>query len=117
MTASSYSLVVAALLLSAGCEKKTVAEPVPTSGDVKIEANQKGYVPPAVALKKGAPARLIFTRTSDDTCATEVVFPELKIKKDLPLNTPVTVDVPTDSARTLTFACGMDMFKGSVVVK
>ncbi len=56
-------------------------------------------------------------RTSDKTCATEVVFPDLAIKKDLPLNQPVAVDVPTDSARTLTFQCGMAMYKGMLVVK
>ena len=109
--------VLAALVLCAGCSKPSSNEPIPTSGDVKIQANEKGYVPSSVAFKKGAPARLIFTRTTDETCATEVVWPDLGIKKELPLNTPVTIDVPTDRDRTLSFACGMDMFKGNVVIK
>jgi plastocyanin domain-containing protein len=57
-----------------------------------------------------------FVRTTDQTCATEVVFPDLGINQKLPLNQPVKVDVPTDAAKTLTFQCGMGMYKGSVVV-
>ena len=82
-----------------------------------IRADENGFTPTSVAVKKGAPASLVFTRTSDETCAKEVVFPEIKLKKDLPLNTPVTVDVPSGDARTLTFQCGMGMFKGKVVIQ
>ena|SRR5277367_2058874 len=84
---------------------------------VAIRADDKGFTPSSIALKKGAPSTLTFTRTSDDTCATEVVFPELNVKKTLPLNQPVDVDVPTGDARTLAFTCGMGMFKSAVVIE
>ena len=42
----------------------------------------------------------------DETCATEVVFPELNVKKELPKGTPVTIEIPTDKDRRLTFQAG-----------
>ncbi len=84
---------------------------------VAITVDGNGFTPNHVELKVGAPAQLVFTRTSDATCATEVAFPELELKKSLPLNQPVTVDIPTSAARQLTFQCGMGMYKSAVVVR
>ena len=86
------------------------------SQQTAITVDDKGFTPSSVSVKKGDHAQLVFTRTTDSTCATEVVFPEINLKKALPLKQPVTVDVPTDAARTLTFQCGMGMFKSSVVI-
>ncbi len=99
-------------ILTLGCNK---AETKP--GTIAITADQKGFTPSSVSVDKGKPVTLAFTRTSEDTCATAVVFPELNLKKDLPMNTTVYVDVPTDSARTLKFTCGMGMYESSVVIK
>jgi plastocyanin domain-containing protein len=91
-----------------------------STGQARVVADEHGFTPSSLALARGAPgskATITFTRTSDKTCATEVVFPELHINKPLPLNEAVAIDVPTDNARTLTFQCGMGMFKGALVVK
>ena len=101
-----------------GCNKKThgAAPGAVSTGPVAITVDGDGFKPSSVTFKKGAPGTLVFTRTVDDTCATEVVFPQLSIKKDLPKNTPVTITVPTDKEQKLTFQCGMGMYKSSVVV-
>lgn len=112
-----FGLVAVGALAAAGCNKKT--DPAPAgaqTGPVAITVDGDGFKPSSVTFKKGAPATLIFTRTTDDTCATEVVFPQLDIKKELPKNTPVTITVPTDKEQKLTFQCGMGMYKSSVVV-
>jgi plastocyanin domain-containing protein len=89
----------------------------PRSGIIPVTADDNGFTPNKLELKQGAKATLVFTRTSQKTCADKVVFPELNVSKDLPLNTAVSVDVPTDAPRSLAFQCGMGMFKSSVVVK
>src|SRR4029078_2304932 len=101
-----------------GCDKPADAQPAPAAASkgVAITVDGEGFKPGKVTLKKGPPGDMVFTRTSDETCATEVVFPQLNIKKDLPKGKPVTITVPTDKEQTLTFQCGMGMYKSSVVV-
>jgi plastocyanin domain-containing protein len=75
------------------------------------------FTPPSVTLKAGQPARLHFRRGDKASCADEIVFPDLNIRKKLAVNETVTIDVPAQQARTLSFACGMNMMKGTVVVQ
>lgn len=82
-----------------------------------VTVDQKGFHPTHLELKKGGPGTITFLRTSDDTCAKEVVFKQLDIKKELPLDQPVSIDVPTSEARDLTFACGMGMFESTLTIQ
>src|SRR5262245_35888546 len=78
----------------------------------KINVTTRGFEPTSVNLKANVPAKLTFTRLTNDTCATEVVVPDYKIKKDLPLNKAVDVEFTPTKAGDVTFTCGMSMFKG-----
>jgi plastocyanin domain-containing protein len=114
-----------ALAVLPACDKKS--EPSPESvaitasaGSARVEVGEHGFSPSSLTIPKGAPGSTVavtFVRSTDDTCAKEVVFPDLGIKKDLPLNEPVIIDLPTDASRTLTFQCGMAMYKGALVVR
>lgn len=89
-------------------------------GGLRVTGTEHGWTPSTLSLPQGAAGStttVTFVRTTDKTCATEVVFPDLGMKKELLLNQPVAVQVPTDTARTLTFQCGMAMYKGKLVVK
>jgi plastocyanin domain-containing protein len=85
-------------------------------GVVEVTADERGFTPGHIQVKQGQKTTLRFKRTSDKTCATAVVFPELEIKKDLPLGQPVDIQVPTGQKRTFGFQCGMGMYKSSVVI-
>lgn len=76
-----------------------------------------GYSPSTVVLKKGVPAKVNFDMQDHTACLSHVVFPSLGVNKDLTKQKITTVDIPTDKAGEIDFACGMDMFHGKVVVK
>lgn len=106
------ALVVAAAACSKPAPDATPAVP----GEVAIRVDGEGFTPSQVTAAKGKPLTLVFTRTTDSTCAKEVVFPDLKIEKPLPKDTPVRIELPVAEARTYTMQCGMAMFKGKVVI-
>ena len=94
------------------------AEP-PTSAveENRVFVTENGYEPAKVSVHAGAPAKIVFLRTTDKTCGTEVVFPSLTIRRALPLNQPVAIEFTPRAAGELTFICGMNMLRGSVVVE
>ena len=121
-TAASLLLAALGSSMGAGCNKNSDAaekRTPPPSCATCVVADERGFTPSRIDLKAGAKGEtreVTFTRTSDDTCARDVVFPELGIKQPLPLNQPVVLKLPADTARTLNFQCGMGMYKSSVVV-
>ncbi|HEY0466727.1 MAG TPA: cupredoxin domain-containing protein [Polyangiaceae bacterium] len=87
------------------------------AGKVSITVDGRGFHPSSVEITKGQKTTLEFRRTSAETCATSVVFPDLKLEKALPLNQTVAIELAADLSSTLTFQCGMGMFHGKVVAK
>jgi plastocyanin domain-containing protein len=83
---------------------------------VDVTAGSHGYTPASIAAKKGESLVLRFTRTAKGDCMAQVVFPELKITKDLPLDTPVEIPIKADKPGKIEFQCGMAMVHGSVDV-
>jgi RND family efflux transporter MFP subunit len=83
----------------------------------RVIVSEKGFEPARVTLRAGVPARLTFMRTTDATCATEVVIPSLNIKRSLPLNQPVDIEFTPEKAGEIRFACGIGMFSGTLVVQ
>ena len=66
-----------------------------------IEITQNGYQPSSLRLKRGVPARLTFVRRTEQTCATEVVFSDFGIRRELSLNTAVIINfMPIDTLQS-----------------
>lgn len=124
------SVLLAALALAAAtasCSKPSDAgQPQPAAGGtagpalegrrVDVTAGPEGYSPATIEAKKGESLVLRFTRTTKSDCLAQVVFPEQKITKDLPLNTPVEIGIKADKAGKIPFQCGMAMIHGSINV-
>lgn len=82
-----------------------------------IEITAEGYKPESITVEVGKPVTITFIRRTDQSCGTEITFPELKITKPLPLNIPVEVTFTPQRAGNINFTCGMDMLHGKVVVR
>ena len=106
-------LVLAMIAIGGFAVAQKKAEAAQTA---KISITAKGFEPASVNLKANVPAKLTFLRTTNETCATEVVIPDYKIKKELPLNKAVDVEFTPTKTGDFAFACGMNMFKGKIVV-
>ena len=89
----------------------------PAMQEASVAVNEASFSPQRLTLQAGVPARITFTRTTDKTCATEVVVPSLNIKKSLPLNQPVAIEFTPVTTGEVAFACGLNMLKGVVVVQ
>lgn len=107
----------AATASSVGGGAATPPAAAPGVQTARIVVNEQGFDPPKVGVRAGTAARLTFVRTTDKTCGTEVVFPSLNIKRALPLNEPVQIEFTPSRTGEIAFACGMNMFKGMVVVE
>ena len=83
---------------------------------ISIEAGKDGYVPDKIAGKPGEKLMLVFTRTVDGECLAELKTPDGKLVP-LPKNSPVEIAVTVPQDGEVQFACGMNMFTGSIVAQ
>ena len=83
---------------------------------IDVEVNG-GYSPETIVLKKGVPTTLNFTRKDKSSCLDRVVFSDFGINQELPINQKEAVQIDTDQAGEYSWACGMDMFHGKLIIK
>ncbi len=98
-------------------DQSKVAKDYPAPADaIKVTVSKNGFEPSEIKVEKGKPAKLAFYRADAENCASEVIFSKLNITKKLPVGETVLIEfTPTDSGE-ISFACGMNMLKGKVIV-
>lgn len=74
------------------------------------------YKPQRIEITEGEHVRLRFVRKDYGPCTREVIFPKLNLKRELPTDQPVMVDLPALAPGEYEFKCGMNMIKGTLVV-
>lgn len=84
---------------------------------IEITSSAEGFEPNKIDVSSEAPVILKVTRTSDQTCGTEIVIKEKKINQKLPLNETVTINLGKLKKGKVKFACAMNMIKGTLNVK
>lgn len=94
--------------------KKDKAVAVKDAVNITVDG---GYSPSSIEIPLGKTTQLNFTRKDPSGCLEEIVISDFKIRKYLPLNQTVTLELKPAKTGTFEFACGMNMFHGKIVVK
>lgn len=105
------SLLIMSILLSGFAMAKEPAK-IQT---VDLAVTDNGFEPSSVNVKPNSSVTLKITRKTDSTCATQIQVPAKNIKKDLPLNETVVVDLGKLEKGEVRFGCGMDMMVGGQI--
>lgn len=82
-----------------------------------ITVTDTGYDPPKLEIPADKPVTVTFVRKTESACGEEVFFPDLGLRKSLPVDKPVQIEIPARSAGELRFKCGMDMLEGKLVIR
>ncbi len=93
--------------------KKENAQEV--SGSVDITVNG-GYSPEVITIPLGKITKINFTRTDPTDCLSEIIIPDFKIKRALPLNKKVTIELKPDRAGEFIYHCSMNMYHGKIII-
>ncbi len=98
-------------------EREQVAAEQNESGLQEIKVTVKGgYSSDVIVVKSGVPVRLNFYRDETSSCSEQVIFGDFGIAKDLPAFKTTSVEFTPEKSGEFTFACGMNMLRGKLVV-
>lgn len=82
--------------------------------DIKVEG---GYSPEVISIPLNKTTVLNFTRTDPTGCLEEVVLGDFNIRKELPLNQKVSIEITPKEKGTFVYSCGMGMYHGKIMVE
>jgi plastocyanin domain-containing protein len=87
-------------------------------GVQEIDVTVKGgYQPSTIVAKAGQLVRLNFTRRESTPCGEEVVLPDFGRRAHLPQGETVPIEVTPSKPGEYEFTCGMNMYKGRLIVE
>jgi len=95
-------------------KKNEVTEVSGSSINIKVDG---GYSPSQIMIKKNQPVSLKILRIDLSDCLADIIIPEWKIKKSLPLNKEIVINLKPDKVGEFPFHCGMNMFHGRFIVQ
>lgn len=94
--------------------KKTKEVRVKDEVDIVVEG---GYSPEVISVARGKTTKINFFRKDPTDCLEEVVLGDFKIRKHLPLNHKVSVEITPQKEGEYVYSCGMNMYHGKILVR
>ena len=97
---------------------ESVAAGVSAGGIQEVDVTVKGgYQPASIVVEAGRLLRLNFTRRESTPCGEEVVLPDFGRRAHLPEDRTVAVEITPREPGEYEFTCGMNMYKGKLIVR
>lgn len=93
--------------------KKEATVSVTDEVEIVVEG---GYTPQSITIPQGKTTKLHFSRKDKSSCLEEVVLPDFKIRKYLPVGERITVSLTPQKKGEFVYSCGMNMFHGKIKV-
>ncbi len=121
-------LLFALYTLSAGLATKGVVFDLKPAGQqnfvlnqgeqqiVKMAIGYSGYEPSEFVLQKDVPVKWIIDATDMTGCTSQIIVPDLKIRKNLSRGENIIEFTPNQAGK-ISFSCGMGMVRGKFIVK
>jgi plastocyanin domain-containing protein len=75
------------------------------------------YTPGVIEVKAGEPVTLRFLRKDASPCAEQVIFEDLGVSAELPVDRPKTLTITPPEAGEYQFTCQMKMYRGRLVAR
>ena len=94
---------------------KSEKEVTVTGNSINITV-EGGYQPEFISIPKGKTTKISFFRKDPSSCLEEVVLADFKIKKYLPMNKKVSIEIKPEKTGEFIFSCGMNMNHGKIKV-
>jgi len=94
--------------------KKEKEIQVSDSVDIIVDG---GYSPEVISIQKGKTTKLNFIRKDPTSCLEDLVLGDFKIRKNLPLNQKIIVELTPQRKGEFVYTCGMNMYHGKIIVK
>ncbi len=90
---------------------------VAVTENLSIRVENGVYQPTRIEIQANQASTLHFLRVDETPCAGQVIFPDLEISEDLPLNKVFSVELPALAPGEYDFHCQMQMYRGVVIAK
>ena len=84
--------------------------------DVRVTV-KGGYSPDVIRARTGVPLRIVFDRQEDGDCSSKVIFNDFALSRYLAPFATTTVELTPSRPGTFSFACGMNMIHGSLLIE
>ena len=118
VTATGFALIAFIVWYFFMSSRATVSAVSAAGGVQEVDITVKGgYTPAVIEVERGKPVQLNFFRDEEASCSEELVFPEFRIRRELPAHQTTLIELLPEEKGTFEFTCGMHMLRGKLIVK